>query len=106
AIGLGDLLPFGIPEQLIDIMLGRLAAEARADLVIDMLLSMVVFVIHIEIDAELSAAHAKIRPPLQLYIAACDRHGSIAPVFILEGHGAILGIDLLHRYVEHAARNR
>ncbi len=70
-----------------------------------MLVGLVVLAEHLEIDVERGPAHAEVRLPLQLHMAAGDRHGGVAPVLVGEGHGAILGIDLLHGDIEHAAGN-
>ena len=103
ALGLGNLLALVVEEQLIDIMLGREAAEDFADLVIDHGVGLMVLAEHFEINAKGGPAHAEVRLPLQLHVAAGHRQRRIAPVLIGKGDGAVLGVHLLHRHVEHAA---
>ncbi|MNT91065.1 hypothetical protein D3C72_2321050 [compost metagenome] len=84
-------------------MLGRGAAEDFADLIIDMLVGLVVLAEHFIVDAQGGPAHAEIGLPLHLHMAAGDRNGGVAPILVGEGHCAVLGVDLLHRNIEHAA---
>jgi len=63
----------------------------------------VVLAEHFEINAKGGPAHAEVRLPLQLHMAAGDRQRRIASVLIGKSDSAIFGIHILHRHVEHAA---
>ncbi len=106
AFRLGNLLALVVEKQFVDVMLRRNASENFADLVVDRRVGLVVLAEHLEIDAERGPAHAEVGLPLQLHMAA--RHGQrdIATVFVGEGHGAVLRIDILHGHIQHAAGNR
>ena len=106
ALRLRDLLAVLVEEQLVDEMLRRAAAEDLADAVVDRRVGLVVLAEHLEIDAERRPAHAEIRLPLQLHVAAGDRQRASRCRLVVEGDRAGLGVDLLHRHVEHAAALR
>jgi hypothetical protein len=94
--------PF-IQEQLVDILHRRLDAQDPADLRIDRRIGLVVLAEHLEIHAQRGPAHAEIRLPLQLHMPAGDRQGDVGPVLIVERDRAGLGVDGLHRHIEHVA---
>ncbi len=106
ALRLRDLLAVLVEKELVDVVLGRDAAEDLADLVVDRRVRLVVLAEHLEIDAERGPAHAEIGLPLQLHASAGDGHGDVGAVLVREGDRARLGVDLLHRHVEHAAAGR
>ena len=102
ALGLGNLLAQLVEEQFVDEMFRRATAEDFADAVINARIGLVVLAEHFEIDAERCPAHAEIRLPLQLHLAACDGQRGFNAVLIVERDGASLGIHALHRHVKHA----
>jgi hypothetical protein len=74
-----------------------------ADLVIDRRIGPVVLAEHFEVDAKGRPAHAEVRLPLQLHVAAGDRQRHVLAVLVLKGDRAVLAVDGFHRHVEHAA---
>ncbi len=84
-------------------MLGLPAAQHLADPVIDRRVGGMVLAVHLEIDVQRRPTGAEIGLPLQLHIAARDRQRGIGAVLVVEGDGAVLGVHLLQRHIEHPA---
>ena len=77
------------------------AAQNLADAVIDRRVGAVVLAVHLEVHIQRRPARAEIGLPLQLHIAARHRQRPLAPILVVKGDGAILGIHLFHRHVKH-----
>ena len=84
-------------------MLGLFAAQDLADAVIDRRVGRMILAIHLEIDIQRGPAGAEIGLPLQLHLPARDRQGQFMPVFVVKGDGAVLGVHVLDRHVQHLA---
>ena len=106
AFRLRDLLAFFVEEEFVDELVRRLGAEDPADLGIDRRVGLMVLAEHLEVDAKRRPAHAEVGLPLQFHIAAGHGQRRVLAVLVRERHRASLGVDRLHRHVEHAARGR
>ena len=106
ALGLRNLLAFLVEEEFVDEIASAARRRGLADPSIDRLVRLVVLAEHLEVDAERGPAHAEVRLPLQLHVAAGDRERRVLAVLVLERDRAGFRIDLLHRHVEHAAGGR
>ena len=65
-----------------------------------------VFAVHLKINAKGGPTRTKVGLPLQLYVATRHRQRPFAARFVVKGDGAILGVHLFHRHIQHTASFR
>ena len=106
ALRLRNLLPLLVQEQLIGEMLRLLAAQNLADAVIDRRIGAVILAVHLEIDTQRRPTRAEIGLPLQLHLPARHRQRPFAALFVVEGDGMVLLVDMLDRDIKHPPRFR
>ena len=79
------------------------AAQRLANTIVDRGIGGMVLAIHLKIHPQGRPTGAEIRLPLQFDLTAGHRQGPFSSGVIVKRNGAVAGIHVLHRHIQHPA---